>query len=361
MRVDRHEGRIQDVLVGEQDSIEDVLVGQEGGIEGVLVGEEVGIEGALVGEEVGAQEVIVGEEVGFEESVIAMSDDAERKSRFIDELPLDRVGNELKHVAAAGGQKLASSLAERLTSATQSLNDVADSGSIVKKAAAEGVAEKAEGGSGVKGAFKGAASGLKDKIGLGSSGGDGGSSVKATNIVESIDVGVPVDVAYNQWTQYDEWSDFMKKVERADADLEDTTVEFKAQVFWSHRTWTATIEEQVPNERIVWRSSGDKGHVDGAVTFHNLTPDLTRILVVLEYYPQGLFEHTGNLWRAPGRRARLELKNFRRHVMVNTILDPDAPEGWRAEIHEGSVVRSHDDVVAEEEGEEIEEDEGEEQ
>ena len=59
-----------------------------------------------------------------------------------------------------------------------------------------------------------------------------------------------------------------------------------------------------PHERIVWRSKGAKGYVDGAVTFHELTPDLTRILVVLEYHPQGFFEKTGNLWRAQGRRAR---------------------------------------------------------
>jgi hypothetical protein len=117
----------------------------------------------------------------------------------------------------------------------------------------------------------------------------------------------------------------------------------------------------VPDERIVWRSKGQKGHVDGAVTFHELGPNLTRILVVLEYYPQGFMERTGNIWRAAGRRARLELKHFRRHVMTRTILNPDEVEGWRGVIEDGEVVKTHDEVVEEEERkrEEAEEAEGE--
>jgi hypothetical protein len=160
-----------------------------------------------------------------------------------------------------------------------------------------------------------------------------------------------VSVAYNQWTQFQDFSSFMKKVDGVEQSSEEKLT-FKAQVFWSHRTWEATILEQVPDDRIVWRSKGEKGHVDGAVTFHELGPRLTRILVVLEYYPQGLFERTGNIWRAQGRRARLELKHFRRHVMTRTILDPDSVEGWRGEIRDGEVVKSHEDAIAEEQEQE---------
>jgi hypothetical protein len=128
----------------------------------------------------------------------------------------------------------------------------------------------------------------------------------------------------------------MKKVENVKQD-EDTETTWKAQIFWSHRSWKAEIIDQVPNERIVWKSTGDKGHVDGAITFHELAPDLTRITMVLEYYPKGLFEHTGNIWRAQGRRARLELKHFARHVSTNTLIHQDQLEGWPGEIHEGKV------------------------
>jgi hypothetical protein len=209
----------------------------------------------------------------------------------------------------------------------------------------------AKGESPVKGALKGAVSGVKDKVTGGGKGGKGSpKATKAINIIEEIDVGVPVTVAYNQWTSFNEFPSFMKKVKNVDEETdEETTISWKAQVFWSHRTWEAKILQQVPDERIVWRSKGEKGHVDGAVTFHELGPNLTRILVVLEYYPQGFMERTGNIWRAQGRRARLELKHYRRHVMTRTILDPDEVEGWRGIIEDGEVVKTHEEVVEEEE------------
>ncbi|MFD7012122.1 cyclase, partial [Rhodococcus jostii] len=108
---------------------------------------------------------------------------------------------------------------------------------------------------------------------------------------------------------------------------------------------------------------GAKGFIDGAVTFHEVTPDLTRIVLILEYHPKGLFEKTGNLWRAQGRRARLELKHFARHVMTQSILHPDDVEGWRGEIRDGQVVEPEEDEAQPEESEELEEsdeDEGEE-
>jgi uncharacterized membrane protein len=197
-------------------------------------------------------------------------------------------------------------------------------------------------GAGVKGATEG----LRRMFGKGGKGGKG--KLKVTNIVESIDVGVPIDVAYNQWTQFTDFPKFSKKVENVDQ-VEDEKLHWKAQIFWSHREWDADIVDQIPEERIVWRSKGQKGHVDGAVTFHELAPNMTRILLVLEYHPQGLFEHTGNIWRAQGRRARLELKHFRRHVMTNAILHPDEIEGWRGVIEDGEVVQDHEEALAEEE------------
>jgi uncharacterized membrane protein len=208
----------------------------------------------------------------------------------------------------------------------------------------------AEGKSPVTAGLAAGAEGIKDKVkgvfGKGG-GGKGGKKTKVTNIIESIDVGAPIDVVYNQWTQFQDFSNFMKKVDNVDQQ-DEQKLTFKAQVFWSHRTWEATILEQVPDDRIVWRSKGEKGKVDGAVTFHELAPNLTRVLVVLEYTPQGLFERTGNLWRAQGRRARLELKHFRRHVMTQSMLHPDELEGWRGEIHDGKVVKTHEEVVEEE-------------
>jgi hypothetical protein len=84
------------------------------------------------------------------------------------------------------------------------------------------------------------------------------------------------------------------------------------------------------------------------VTFHEVTPDLTRVLLVIVYHPQGLFEKTGNIWRAQGRRIRLELKHFRRHVMTQSVLHPDEIEGWRGEIHDDEITPPEEMEDAEE-------------
>ena len=275
-------------------------------------------------------------------------------------LPMDRLKDELQDALKALGEKGLETVQERISGATDSLNGIADNGGLMTKAAKGGVEAVAEGESPVKGAVKGGLSGVKDKVKSAVTGGGSKSpkATKATNIIESIDVGVPIDVAYNTWTQFQDFSNFMKKIDGIDQQ-DEVKVNFKAQVFWSHRQWEATILDQVPNDRIVWRSKGAKGHVDGAVTFHELAPNMTRILVVLEYYPQGFMERTGNIWRAQGRRARLELKHFRRHVMTRVILNPEEIEGWRGEIRESEVVRSHEEVVEEEQAAQEQEEYGE--
>ena len=253
-------------------------------------------------------------------------------------------------IAKTLGERALSSVGDRVSGLTDKFDDISNGGPI-GKAVAKGGEAAAKGDNPVGGALKGAVSGVKDKI-TGGGGGKGGSKpTKAINIEETIDVGVPVRVAYNQWTQYDDWSSIMKKVEDAGQDKEDPKVHFKAQIFLSHRQWEATITDQIPDERIIWKSKGQKGHVDGSVTFHELGPNFTRILIALEYYPQGPFEWVGNRWRAQGRRARLEFKNYRRHVMTRTILDPDEVEGWRGTVEDSEIVKTHEEALEEEERE----------
>ena len=108
----------------------------------------------------------------------------------------------------------------------------------------------AEGESPVKAGLSGAATGAKEKVndtfgGGGSSGGSGGK--KFTSIIKTIDVGVPLSVAYDQWTQFQDWTDFMKKAENVNQQSEEK-VEFKGQVFLSHRTWNSTIIQQVADK-----------------------------------------------------------------------------------------------------------------
>jgi hypothetical protein len=271
--------------------------------------------------------------------------------------PVGRLKGEVGELAGALTNRAVTSLLGKVEGSAGRLNEYVEGGAGPGlMAAVTGAKNLTEGKSPARSMFGAGMAGLKEKVsGLFRRGGKGGGGkkLKLTNIVESIDVGVPVTLAYNQWTQYSDLPKFMKKVESVDTNRseEEQKTNWKAQVFWSHRTWEATVIEQVPDERIIWRSKGQKGHVDGAVTFHELGPNLTRILLVLEYHPQGMFERTGNLWRAQGRRARLELKHFRRHMMTQGVLHPDDIEGWRGTIHDGEVVESHEDALEREQQE----------
>ncbi|WP_277455401.1 SRPBCC family protein [Janibacter sp. DB-40] len=262
-------------------------------------------------------------------------------------LPLDRLKDEAKNALGAAGDKAISSAGDKVKQATGSLNDITEGGGVVGRATKEGAEAAAKGDSPVKGAIAGGAKGVKDKIVSVFTGGDKDPS-HSTNIIESVEVGVPLSVAYNQWTLFHEQADYMRKVKNVDTP-EDNQVKYTAKIFLSKRTWTGTIIEQVPDQHIVWRSEGEKGHVDGTISFHELAPRLTKVIVVLEYYPGGFFEKTANLWRAQGRRARSDLRHYARHVQTRSILqDADEIEGWRGEIRDEEVVADHDEVVEEE-------------
>ncbi|WP_214103055.1 SRPBCC family protein [Acrocarpospora catenulata] len=260
-------------------------------------------------------------------------------------LPWNRLRGEVGNLLGALGKRGLGSITNRVTSVTDRLTEYAGEGTAKK--VGEGGGFLARIGQVVKGATtmaKGAGQLVKGLTGKGKKAGQG---TRVTNMVETIDIGAPLQVVYNQWTRFEDFPSFMKKVESVNQESPEQ-VSWKAQIFWSHRSWKAHIIEQVPDERIIWRSEGAKGYVDGAVTFHEIAPGLTRVVLVLEYHPKGFFEHTGNLWRAQGRRARLELKHFRRHVMTQTMLRPEEVEGWRGTIHEGQVEEGEAERAAEE-------------
>ncbi|MGW6421720.1 SRPBCC family protein [Nocardia sp. NPDC055053] len=293
----------------------------------------------------------------------------------------------VQNLAATVAERAVSKLTDRVSSTSGRLNDYAEGSGGNLLAAVTGAEKLAGGASPLRAAVSGGVSKLGQSVRekfqavkeslTGGKGKGGGKKLKLTNIVEHIDVGVPIDLAYDQWTQFGDFPKFTKKVEQVEQ-ASDEKLTWTGKVFWSRRTWESTIVEQVPFERIVWRSKGSKGYIDGAVTFHEITPGLTRILVVLEYHPQGVFEKTANLWRAAGRRCRLELKNFQRHVMTEAVLHSDDVVGWHGEIRDGEVVEddetarraeeenpeddtSEDDEVPDDEEEDEEEDEDDEE
>ncbi|MFD5200397.1 SRPBCC family protein [Streptomyces sp. NPDC058375] len=261
----------------------------------------------------------------------------------------DRLKEELQNYLRARAEHAVTQLGHRLGDSVSKLAEPGGGGGALKSLAKGGQA-LGEGKSPAQAAMSAGASHLKDTVkdkvkGLfGKGRKSGGGKSKSVAIVEDIDVGVPVREAYDQWTQFQEFSSFAKGVVSVDK-ADDTTSNWKVKVAKSTRSWKANVTEQVPDERITWTTEGAKGTVKGVVTFHAITDDLTRVLMVLEYFPKGLFEKTGNIWRAQGRRARLDLKLYRKFIMMRG----EATDSWRGEIRDGEVVVSHDEALEEEE------------
>jgi polyketide cyclase/dehydrase/lipid transport protein len=280
---------------------------------------------------------------------------AEKTAGLTDALPKDALKNAGQRLLGLLVQSAAEAASERVSSLSDRLTSVAENPEQgLRTALGRGEKRAESNGQGDRKSPRGALSqgfaNLKEKI-KNAVGGDGsagqGKNLKVTVISEDMDVGLPMRTTYNLWTQFADFPSFMKKVESVEQESDEKT-NWKAQVFWSHRTWEATIVEQVPDSHILWRSKGPKGHVDGVVSFTELGPNLTRVMMVLEYQPQGFFERTGNLWRAQGRRARLEFQHFRRHAMANVLLRQEEVEGWRGEIRDREVVTTHEEALEEE-------------
>ncbi|MEU4358944.1 SRPBCC family protein [Streptomyces virginiae] len=261
----------------------------------------------------------------------------------------DRLKDELRRYLTARAEDAVTRLGERLGAHVARLAEPGAAKGSLAKGLAEGGKALGEGKSPARAALAAGTSAVKDTLKekaqslVGGGRTSGGGTSKSVTIVEDIDVGVPVREAYDQWTQFQEFSTFAKGVVSVET-ADDTTTNWKVKVAKSTRSWQANVTEQIPDERIAWTTHGAKGTVRGVVTFHPITDDLTRVLLVLEYFPKGLFEKTGNLWRAQGRRARLDLKLYRKFLMLRG----EATDGWRGEIRDGEVVIGHDEAVREE-------------
>ncbi|MET9515716.1 SRPBCC family protein [Streptomyces sp. NPDC002994] len=265
-----------------------------------------------------------------------------------------RLMEELQQYLQARAERTVTTMGRRLGEATKQLaepdSSVSDTlGTLAKGGKALGQGKSPARAAGAMG-LSTLTSGLKEKVsglfGKGGKGGKGETRAKSVVIIEDIDIGVPVEQAYNQWTELQKFSRFAKGVVNVDQS-DQTTYNWQVKVAKAGRSWKAKVTEQVPDERIAWTSEGAKGTTKGVVTFHRLGDNLTKVLLVVEYFPKGLVEKTGNLVRAQGRRVRLDLKLFRKFV----TMQEKTAEGWRGEIRDGEVVREREDEDEEGRGE----------
>jgi uncharacterized membrane protein len=160
-----------------------------------------------------------------------------------------------------------------------------------------------------------------------------GGSGRRMPVQQSVDVAVPIRVAYDRWTKFEDWPDFMHRVESVDQ-ADDTTLSVALKVWGITRRFEADIVEQRPDQRIEWNSTGGLANT-GVVTFHKLADRLTRIEVSLDFEPHGMLEKMGRGMRFSKRAIRADLHRFKALVE----LDEEAEGGWRGTIEDGKVKR----------------------
>jgi uncharacterized membrane protein len=153
------------------------------------------------------------------------------------------------------------------------------------------------------------------------------------NIEKSIEVNVPVRTAYNQWTQFEEFPQFMEGVEEV-RQLGDKRLQWRASIAGKSEQWQADVIEQTPDRVVAWRSTSGAEN-GGRVSFTPAGPDKTRITLRLDYDPEGIVETAGDKLGFVSRRVEGDLERFK-----TFIEDRGAETGaWRGEIHGGDVER----------------------
>jgi uncharacterized membrane protein len=151
-----------------------------------------------------------------------------------------------------------------------------------------------------------------------------------SKIIETVDVQVPVRVAYDQWTQFEEFPLFMEGVDKVEQ-LDDTHIAWTADIAGIKKSWTAEISEQKPDERVAWRAVEGAENA-GVVTFHRLSDDSTRVTLQLDVEPDGPVETVGDALGFIARRAKGDMERFK------TFIEARGAEtgAWRGTVEAGS-------------------------
>jgi uncharacterized membrane protein len=209
----------------------------------------------------------------------------------------------------------------------------------------EGVSEKVDEAGGAGGLAMEAAS-CRLPGGGDSGGGKGGmpgvGKGRRMPVQQSVDVAVPVETAYNQWTQFEDWPEFMHRVTRVTQE-DDCTVSFATKIWGKKKEFVADIETQRPDERIKWKVTQGITHT-GVVTFHELAPRLTRIELNVDVDPGSLLEKAARGMRHIKRAMRADLHRFKAFIEMQEL----ETGAWRGVIEDGEVVDEHDESYDEE-------------
>ena len=150
-------------------------------------------------------------------------------------------------------------------------------------------------------------------------------------VERSIDVNVPVQIAYNQWTQFEEFPRFMDAVDEV-KQIDDTHLHWVARVAGQRKEWDAEITEQTPDQRIAWNSTSGARNA-GVVTFHRIDDKKTRVMLQLDIEPEGPIETVGAAVGILEREVQGDLERFRDYIQGRGT----ESGAWRGEVDQTDV------------------------
>jgi uncharacterized membrane protein len=234
--------------------------------------------------------------------------------------PAAAVSKVATKAASTAGDKVGSNLKDAVTS---KIDEAGGAGGLVKEAASGLLPGGGDSGGG-KGGMPGVGKGRRMPV------------------QQAVDVAVPLETAYNQWTQFEDWPEFMHRVTRVSQE-DDCSLSFATKIWGKTKEFKADIETQRPDERIKWSVSQGITHT-GVVTFHELAPRLTRIELNVDVEPGSLLEKAARGMRHIKRAMRADLHRFKAFIEMQE----QETGAWRGVIEEGELVEEHDPSYDEE-------------
>jgi uncharacterized membrane protein len=200
-------------------------------------------------------------------------------------------------------------------------------GASEAKGKLEGEAEKLgeEGAEGAKKGLTGGGGGTLGKLAskaVGGGGGGGGGKAKKTRrlpIQRYTDIAAPVGTVYEKWTQFEEFPNFMHRVLNVKQE-DDDKVTWDEKIWFSKRHWEGEITERKRNKRVAWKTTSGMAHA-GVVTFHKLDDELTRVMVDMDFVPQGMIEKMASGLRFVKRAVQADLARFKAYVEMGQAED----------------------------------------
>jgi uncharacterized membrane protein len=248
--------------------------------------------------------------------------------------------------ATRGGSKLKEAGVAKAEDVAQGAASEAEQKGGITGLAAKALKSRAgggDGGGGGGGLMSGLTEGVTSKLGGGKDKepSTGWGRGRRNPIQRWVDVAAPVDVAYAQWTQFEEFPKFMHRVTSVTQDKEEPQkIHWEEKIWFSRRQWDAEIVEQIPNKRIVWKSVSGTAHT-GRVTFHPLADGngdgeaLTRVMVTIDFTPSGMIEKMASGLRFAKRATESDLARFKAFIEAH-----GEPTGtWEGRIEDGEVTK----------------------